>query len=181
MKELGRRQWAGSAGSPSWAARRLWAQSRRPDFASWVTVSKDKADIELWNTDMIQAQTRSLEHDKSVYKHLGTGVGGCSDSGSAVMEGATWTISLAWWITVVELPLILGAYGLILKRGRDFDRELASLSRDLQDYKLAAAQTFASIGYLKDVENRLTAHLDAIEKKLDRLIFSKRNGGGGSG
>ena len=97
------------------------------------------------------------------------------------MEGATWTISLAWWITVVELPLILGAYGLILKRGRDFDRELASLSRDLQDYKLTAAQTFASIGYLKDVENRLTAHLDAIEKKLDRLIFSKRNGGGGSG
>ena len=101
------------------------------------------------------------------------------------MDGATWTISLAWWITVVELPLILGAYGLILKRGRDHDRdlvairqELVSASRELQAYKLEAAQTFASIGYLKDVENRLTRHLEAIEKKLDRLIFSDRDAGG---
>ena len=93
------------------------------------------------------------------------------------MDGATWTISLAWWVTAVELPLLLGAYGLILKRGRDLDRELAGISRDLQDYKLEAAKTFASIGYLKDVEGRLTGHLEAIEKKLDRLIFSKRDGG----
>ena len=101
------------------------------------------------------------------------------------MDGATWTISLSWWITVVELPLILGAYALILKRGRDLDRdlvairqELVSAGRELQAYKLEAAQTFASIGYLKDVENRLTGHLETIEKKLDRLIFSDRDAGG---
>jgi hypothetical protein len=37
----------------------------------------------------------------------------------------------------------------------------------LADFKLDIARNYASIAYLKDVENRLTAHLLRIEAKLD--------------
>ena len=94
------------------------------------------------------------------------------------MEGATWTIDLAWWVTVVELPLILGAYVLIWRRGVDLDRRLTELNKDLQDYKLAATQEFAAVGYLKAVERRLTDHLMKIEEKLDNLILGRSNHGG---
>jgi hypothetical protein len=47
----------------------------------------------------------------------------------------------------------------------------AAEARDLREglaaFKLEVARGYASIGYLKDVENRLTAHLLRIEAKLD--------------
>lgn len=47
----------------------------------------------------------------------------------------------------------------------------AEEARDLREalaaFKLEVARGYASIGYLKDVENRLTAHLLRIEAKLD--------------
>ena len=49
-------------------------------------------------------------------------------------------------------------------------RVAADEARDLREalaaFKLEVARGYASIGYLKDVENRLTAHLLRIEAKL---------------
>jgi hypothetical protein len=45
--------------------------------------------------------------------------------------------------------------------------EARDLREALATFKLEVARGYASIGYLKDVENRLTAHLLRIEAKLD--------------
>ncbi|MCZ8312037.1 MAG: hypothetical protein O9320_14425 [Magnetospirillum sp.] len=45
-------------------------------------------------------------------------------------------------------------------------RETRDLAARLADFKLEIARNYASIAYLKDVENRLTAHLLRIEAKL---------------
>ena len=44
--------------------------------------------------------------------------------------------------------------------------ETRDLCHALAEFKLEVARGYASIGYLKDVENRLTAHLLRIEAKL---------------
>jgi hypothetical protein len=53
----------------------------------------------------------------------------------------------------------------------------AEEARDLREalaaFKLKVARGYASIGYLKDVENRLTAHLFRIEAKLDHTGTSE--------
>jgi hypothetical protein len=46
-------------------------------------------------------------------------------------------------------------------------RETRDLAGRLADFKLDVARNYASIAYLKDVENRLTSHLLRIEAKLD--------------
>ena len=67
---------------------------------------------------------------------------------------------------------------LFWKRHQDQERMLDRLrqacldeTRDLRhalaEFKLEVARGYASIGYIKDVENRLTAHLLRIEAKLD--------------
>ena len=45
--------------------------------------------------------------------------------------------------------------------------ETRELRQALAEFKLEVARGYASIGYIKDVENRLTAHLLRIEAKLD--------------
>lgn len=44
--------------------------------------------------------------------------------------------------------------------------ETRELDRALAQFKLEVARGYASVGYLKDVEGRLTAHLLRIEAKL---------------
>jgi len=85
-----------------------------------------------------------------------------------------------WWITAVELPC-LGGMALLLWRSRqDWDKRIDELehrleiglgqSRDaLSAYKLEVAKSYATTGYLKDVEQRLTEHLLRIETKLDSV------------
>ncbi|MBI3504146.1 MAG: hypothetical protein HY059_04840 [Proteobacteria bacterium] len=45
--------------------------------------------------------------------------------------------------------------------------ETRELRHALAEFKLEVARGYASIGYIKDVESRLTAHLLRIEAKLD--------------
>lgn len=52
-------------------------------------------------------------------------------------------------------------------------RETRDLAARLADFKLDVARNYASIAYLKDVENRLTAHLLRIEAKLDAAPASE--------
>ncbi len=83
-----------------------------------------------------------------------------------------------WWATAVEIPTVAGLFWLFLKYKKDaekecnctktrFDNSLSDIKENIASYKLEVAKSYASIAYLKDVENRLTNHLLRIEKKLD--------------
>lgn len=52
--------------------------------------------------------------------------------------------------------------------------EATRAREDLAAYKLEVAKSYASTGYLKDVEARLMAHLVRIEAKLDDLHQPRR-------
>lgn len=89
-----------------------------------------------------------------------------------------WTIDPTWWATAVELPALAGLFWLNHRTKRDADAALATQQRrangalmEIRDalaaYKLEVAQSYASLSHLKEVEERLTAHLLRIEAKLD--------------
>lgn len=91
-----------------------------------------------------------------------------------------WTIDAAWWITAVELPVLGGLFWLIWRGRQDADARLDEVEHRLDvgmgqarealaAYKLEVAKSYATTGYLKDVERRLTEHLVRIEAKLDAV------------
>lgn len=90
----------------------------------------------------------------------------------------TWSVDLIWWISAVELPALGALFWMIWRARADadtgiednrrtFERGLAQQREALAAYKLEVAKSYASISYIKDVEKRLTAHLERIEHKLD--------------
>ncbi|MFM2044455.1 MAG: hypothetical protein RLY86_3031 [Pseudomonadota bacterium] len=94
-------------------------------------------------------------------------------------------IDLIFWITAVELPALAGLFWMIHHLRTDTDQALERLRgtteatavqmrESLAAYKLEVAKTYASITALKEVEQRLTAHLLRIEAKLD---LSRTEGG----
>ncbi|MBF0326556.1 MAG: hypothetical protein HQL42_16000 [Alphaproteobacteria bacterium] len=96
-----------------------------------------------------------------------------------------WSTELMWWISAVELPALGGLFWLMWSNrvtcdDRDDQIEdklavgLAQLREALSAYKLEVAKSYATTGYLKDVERRLTEHLVRIEAKLDAV----QHGGG---
>lgn len=85
-----------------------------------------------------------------------------------------------WWITAVELPVLGGLFWLIWRARQEADQRLDDLAHRLEigvgqarealaAYKLEVAKSYATTGYLKDVERRLTEHLVRIEAKLDSV------------
>lgn len=91
-----------------------------------------------------------------------------------------WSMSPLWWITAVELPVLGGLFWLIWRSRQDADDRLDDLAHrldvgvgqareSLAAYKLEVAKSYATTGYLKDVERRLTEHLVRIEAKLDNV------------
>ncbi|MDR2685585.1 MAG: hypothetical protein LBB23_02310 [Rickettsiales bacterium] len=75
---------------------------------------------------------------------------------------------LTWWIQVIAVPLIGALTFYIMKFKAQCDLAIANLHKELSEYKLDVARTYASISYIKDVENRLTNHLLRIEHKLEQ-------------
>ena len=86
-------------------------------------------------------------------------------------------INLSWWISVVEIPLFMGGFW-ILKNNinllenyiKDIEakskKDVINLIESLASFRVDVAVNYASISCLKDVENRLTAHLLRIEDKV---------------
>lgn len=86
-------------------------------------------------------------------------------------------INLSWWISVVEIPLFMGGFW-ILKNNinllenyiKDIEakskKDVINLVESLASFRVDVAVNYASISCLKDVENRLTAHLLRIEDKI---------------
>ncbi len=91
-----------------------------------------------------------------------------------------WTLDLMWWVTAVELPALGGLFWLIWRSRAEADSRLDEMAHKLEvgmaqarehlaAYKLEVAKSYATTGYLKDVERRLTEHLVRIEAKLDTV------------
>ncbi len=86
-------------------------------------------------------------------------------------------INLSWWISVVEIPLFIATFWLLKnnilsleKSLKDVEakskKDVISLIENLAAFRVDVAMNYASISCLKDVENRLTAHLLRIEEKI---------------
>ena len=86
------------------------------------------------------------------------------------MSEVSWTHDLMWWITAVELPAIAGLFLLIWRTRRELDNKVGMAIRDLAEFKLEVAKTYASQAALKETEQRLTDHLVRIEHKLDSFV-----------
>lgn len=61
-----------------------------------------------------------------------------------------------WWITAIELPALAGLLALYMK-----------LRDAVVAEKLESIRNFASIGGVRELEQRLVSHLLRIEAKLD--------------
>ncbi|HLT75949.1 MAG TPA: hypothetical protein VKZ87_01075 [Ferrovibrio sp.] len=94
------------------------------------------------------------------------------------MNTTTIAVDLMWWLSAVELPALAGLFWLTQHQRDRLEHVMTQMQVEhraaiaatrgaLADYKLEVAQSYASMGYLKDVENRLTEHLLRIEAKLD--------------
>ena len=86
-------------------------------------------------------------------------------------------INLSWWISVVELPLFIGAFWLLKNNISTLEnnlkdveakskKDVINLIENIASFRVDLAMNYASISCLKDVENRLTAHLLRIEEKI---------------
>jgi len=98
----------------------------------------------------------------------------------------TWIIDPVWWITAVEIPAFAGLFWLGWRTRRDAESALDDTRHNLESglsyvrerlsaFKLEVAKSYASISYLKEVEQRLTRHLLRIEDKLDRNPGKERD------
>ncbi|MDR2099154.1 MAG: hypothetical protein LBO78_03990 [Rickettsiales bacterium] len=90
------------------------------------------------------------------------------------MENA---ISLSWWISVVEIPVFMGMFWIVRNHigylekcikdnEKKVQKDIISIMGNVATLRVDVAVNYASISYIKDVENRLTAHLLRIEDKI---------------
>ncbi len=95
------------------------------------------------------------------------------------------TLSLTWWISVIEVPVISALFLQLWQHRKQFDSKLEHLSElqskyraqhseSLANYKLEVAKHYASNQSLREVEGRLVAHLNRIEAKLDNEAYRAR-------
>lgn len=88
-----------------------------------------------------------------------------------------WTLTWAWWITAVEIPVVGYLFWLIHHGRREAESALLKLYREIQgnlgvvlenlaQSKLEVARLYATLADLKDVEQRLTDHLLRLETRL---------------
>jgi len=68
----------------------------------------------------------------------------------------------------ISAPVAAALYWLHT-RVTNAESKAAKAAADLVQYKLDAADKYASIGYLKDVEERLVRVLERIEDRLNKL------------
>jgi len=96
-----------------------------------------------------------------------------------------WTISWAWWITAVEIPVVGCLFWLIHHGRRESERTLLKVYSEIQgnlntvlenlaQSKLEVARLYATINDLKDVEKRLTDHLLRLETRLTYVLTGWR-------
>lgn len=96
------------------------------------------------------------------------------------MSEVTTALSLSQWITVVEVPIIIALFGWIMKtkgeQAAKYESIAAALARveqkatqELYDFKLQAAQAYATSSQIQEVERRMLEGIRRIETKMDTL------------
>ena len=89
-------------------------------------------------------------------------------------------IEPTWWIAVIEVPVVAALFRLVhgikqdiqnrIERGDTRDSEAVSRARDeLAEFKLEVTRTYVPLSLIRDVDQRLSAHLLRIEGKLEGL------------
>lgn len=92
------------------------------------------------------------------------------------------TIDLLWWITAFELPCFAGLFWMIWRSKAEFqqsysrlfsgvENRAAQLRESMHAHKLEVARTYACHTDLRDLDNRVIAHLLRIEAKLDKTAL----------
>ena len=79
----------------------------------------------------------------------------------------TFSAPMTWMIGVLLLPVLWALWRHAGQTRRAAQARAERLREDLAAFKLEVARGYASIAYLKDVEQRLTGHLLRIERKPD--------------
>jgi hypothetical protein len=84
---------------------------------------------------------------------------------------------MGWIDAVLGLlgVISLATFGFAIRLALCAKAAAAKVERQLGAYKVEVAEKYATIGYLKDVENRIANHLRSIEEKLDRWIEGPRS------
>lgn len=76
----------------------------------------------------------------------------------------------AAWVGGVGLPIVLGALGYVNYRIGEAENKAQGALDELAAYKLQVAEKYASITYLKDVEVRIMAGLDKLQRSFDGFV-----------
>lgn len=85
---------------------------------------------------------------------------------------------LAWWISVVEIPLVSALFWLWHATRSELEAKLTALQSQLEarsaqlrdalaSHRLEVARHYAQVSDVRDLEQRLVGHLFRIEAKLD--------------
>ena len=93
-------------------------------------------------------------------------------------------IEPTWWISVIEVPVVVALFRMIhglrqdfhnrIERGDTRDSEAVGRARDeLAEFKLEVARTYVPLSLIRDVDQRLSSHLLRIEGKLEGLRRSE--------
>ena len=101
-------------------------------------------------------------------------------------ENITFGIDIIIWIVFIEIPIFVAFITYIIKQKENMNKDInlvkisiekryRYLNEKINNYKLEVAKKYASVSYLKDVENRLTNHLIRIEEKLDNKLTRLEN------
>lgn len=93
----------------------------------------------------------------------------------------TFPSHMIWWITIIDIPVMVGFLSLIWRHKKDADQEFdrlhklletrhSQLRESLASYKLEVAKTYSTQNEMKILEQRLVDHLLRIEGKLDKQV-----------
>jgi len=74
---------------------------------------------------------------------------------------------LSWWVTAVEIPILSSLFWLFWKNKNDVDRSILFVRKELMEFRIEVATSYAQASDVKELEGRLTSHLLRIEAKLD--------------
>lgn len=74
---------------------------------------------------------------------------------------------LGWWVTAIEIPVLSSLFWLFWRNKNEVDRALIVIRKELTEFRIDVARSYAQASDVKELEGRLTSHLLRIEAKLD--------------